>query len=79
MLLHALFYRRPLVIHTITYRYSYSSKILNTYMGENEAYNTMHSNVLLFYTPLTPVGGQNVKAFYLWPFGLGKKTLKLCR
>ena len=34
MLLHALFYRQPSVIHTITYRYNNSSKILNTNIGE---------------------------------------------
>ena len=31
----------------------------------NEAYNTMHANVLPFYTPFTPVWGQKVKTFFL--------------
>ena len=33
---------------------------------KNEAYNTMHANVLPFYTPLTPVWGQKVKIFCFW-------------
>ena len=36
----------------------------SAYINKNEAYNTMPANVLLFYTPLTPVRGQKVKTFF---------------
>ena len=39
--------------------------MLHNQSNKNEAYNTMHANVLPFYTPLTPVWGRMVKTFFL--------------
>ena len=38
--------------------------MLHNQINYNETYNTMHTNVLPFYTPLTPVWGQKVKTFF---------------
>ena len=34
--------------------------MLHNQINQNEAYNTMHANVVPFYTPLSPVWGQKV-------------------
>ena len=39
--------------------------MLHNQINYNETYNTMHTNVLPFYTPLTPVWGQKLKHFFL--------------